>query len=76
MPGAKIGRNVWIEKAIIGEGAVIKDGAMIKGSLGDIMVVGPGETVTAKPALIPQPTRLLMEVYEKTPRLRAEGMPS
>ncbi|GAA0379442.1 glucose-1-phosphate adenylyltransferase [Paenibacillus motobuensis] len=76
MPGAKIGRNVWIEKAIIGEGAVIKDGAMIKGALGDIMVVSPGETVTAKPALIPQPTRLLMEVYEKTPRLRAEGMPS
>lgn len=76
MPGAKIGRNVWIEKAIIGEGAVIKDGAMIKGTLGDIAVVGPGETVTAKPALIPQPSRLLMEVYEKTPRLRAEGMPS
>ncbi|WMT42959.1 glucose-1-phosphate adenylyltransferase [Paenibacillus sp. D2_2] len=76
MPGAKIGRNVWIEKAIIGENAIIKDGSIIKGALGDIMVVGPGETVTAKPVLIPQPTRLLMEVYEKTPRLRAEGMPS
>lgn len=76
MPGAKIGRNVLIEKAIIGEGSVIKDGAVIKGTLAEIMVVGPGETVTAKPTLIPQPSRLLMEVYEKTPRLRAEGMPS
>jgi glucose-1-phosphate adenylyltransferase len=74
MPGAKIGRNVWIEKAIIGEGAVIKDGSVIKGTTSEIMVIGPSETVAAKPAIIPQPSRLIMEVYEKTPRLRAEGM--
>lgn len=76
MPGARIGRGVWIENAIIGEGAVIKDGAVIKGSADNIVVVGPHEIVAAKPVIRTQPSRLLQEVYEKTGRLRAEGMPS
>ncbi|MGG6311102.1 glucose-1-phosphate adenylyltransferase [Paenibacillus macerans] len=76
MPGARIGKNVLIERAIIGEGAVIKDGTVIKGSAFDISVVGPYETVAAKPVLRPQPSRLLQEVYENAPRLRAEGFPS
>lgn len=48
MPGARIGRNVTIHKAIIGEGAVIQDGAII-GELGrdEVHVVAPGETVKA-----------------------------
>ncbi|WP_340023892.1 glucose-1-phosphate adenylyltransferase [Paenibacillus sp. FSL K6-1096] len=76
MPGARIGRGVLIENAIIGEGAVIKDGAVIKGSADNIVVVGPHEIVAAKPLIRTQPSRLLQEVYEKTGRLRAEGMPS
>lgn len=76
MPGARIGRGVWIERAIIGEGAVIHDGAIVKGAEGEIMVVGPYETVHAKPAVRPQPSRLLKEVYDKTARLRAEGLSS
>lgn len=76
MPNVQIGRNVHIERAIIGEGAVIHDGAVIKGTADEIMVIGPYETVVAKPALRPQPARLLKEVYDKTARLRAEGLSS
>lgn len=76
MPGVKIGRGVLIENAIIGEGALIKDGAVIKGSADNIVVVGPHEIVAAKPVIKTQPSRLLQEVYEKTGRLRAEGLPS
>lgn len=76
MPNVKIGRNVHIERAIIGEGAIIKDGAVIKGSASEISVVGPHEMIPAKPILRPQPSRLLKEVYDKTARLRAEGLSS
>ncbi len=76
MPGVRIGRGVQIENAIIGEGAIIKDGAIIKGSPDNIVVVGPHEIVAAKPVIRTQPSRLLQDVYEKTGRLRAEGLPS
>lgn len=76
MPGVRIGRGVVIENAIIGEGAVIKDGSVIKGSSDNIVVVGPNEIVAAKPVIRTQPSRLLQEVYEKSGRLRAEGLPS
>ncbi|MNW36934.1 Glucose-1-phosphate adenylyltransferase [compost metagenome] len=76
MPNVTIGRNVHIERAIIGEGAVIKDGAVIKGTGHDIFVVGPNETVTSKPAVLPQPSRLLKEVYDTANRLLAEGLSS
>ncbi|MNP82687.1 hypothetical protein D3C76_1814130 [compost metagenome] len=55
---------------------MIKDGAVIKGSPDNIVVVGPNEIVAAKPVIRTQPSRLLQEVYEKTGRLRAEGLPS
>ncbi|CAM2780541.1 glucose-1-phosphate adenylyltransferase [Paenibacillus sediminis] len=76
MPNAKIGRNAYIEHAIIGEGAVVKEGAVIKGQPGDIIVIGSNQTVQAKPVVRTQPPRILKEVYEKTGRLRAEGLPS
>ncbi|MCM3126725.1 glucose-1-phosphate adenylyltransferase [Paenibacillus provencensis] len=76
MPNAKIGRNVTIEHAIIGEGAIVRDGAVIKGKVDEIVVIGPHETVVSKPAVRSQPNRLLKEVYEKTGRLRAEGLSS
>lgn len=74
MPNVKIGRNVIIERAIIGEGAVIKDGSVIKGSVNHVVVVGPREIVFRKPTVRTQPTRLLQDVYEKTTRLRAQGL--
>ncbi len=76
MPNVRIGRNVHIERAIIGEGAVIKDGTILKGSPDQVLVVGPYETVLPKPTIRTQPARLLQEVYEKTGRLRAEGLSS
>jgi glucose-1-phosphate adenylyltransferase len=49
MPGARIGRQVRIHKAIIGENAVIEDGAVIGAPQAEqITVVGPGERVTAE----------------------------
>ncbi|WP_454191678.1 glucose-1-phosphate adenylyltransferase [Paenibacillus sp. Marseille-Q7038] len=69
MPNARIGRNVTIDRAIIGEGAIIRDGAVIKGSLDEIVVIGPGETVGAKPSV--RTNRLLKDVYEKAGQLRA-----
>ncbi|WP_138493506.1 glucose-1-phosphate adenylyltransferase [Paenibacillus pinistramenti] len=76
MPNAKIGRNVLIECAIIGEGAVIKDGAVIKGTEDQVLVIGPGETVAARPAGRNQPARMLKDVYDNTAPLRAGGMSS
>ncbi|KAF6574923.1 glucose-1-phosphate adenylyltransferase [Paenibacillus sp. FSL M8-0228] len=76
MPDTRIGRNVHIEHAIIGEGAVIRDGAVIKGSPGEIMVIGPNEVVFGKMAVRPQTTRMLKEAYERNTRLRAEGFTS
>ncbi|AJS58374.1 glucose-1-phosphate adenylyltransferase [Paenibacillus sp. IHBB 10380] len=76
MPNVKIGRNVVIERAIIGEGAVIKDGTIIKGSSSEVIVIAPHETVFPKPMIRTQPSRLLQEVYEKSTRLRAEGLSS
>lgn len=76
MPNVKIGRNVLIERAIIGEGAYIKDGAIIRGTSNEIMVIGPYEIVTAKPTVLPQPTRILKEVYDNANRRLAEGFSS
>jgi glucose-1-phosphate adenylyltransferase len=46
MPNARIGDNVSIYKAIIGEGTVVEDGAVV-GSLdaGEIVLIGSGETI-------------------------------
>ncbi|MDT3424710.1 glucose-1-phosphate adenylyltransferase [Paenibacillus forsythiae] len=76
MPGARIGKNAYIENAIIGEDALIKEGAVVKGSIDRVAVVGPRETVAPKPLILPQPSRLLQDVYEKagTGRLRAGGL--
>ncbi|MFC4771375.1 glucose-1-phosphate adenylyltransferase [Enterococcus hermanniensis] len=44
MPGATIGKNVQIKKAIIGENAIIGDGAVVEGT-DEIAVVGYSEVI-------------------------------
>jgi ADP-glucose pyrophosphorylase len=49
MPGARIGRQVRIHKAIIGENAVIEDGAVIgTPQAKQITVIGPGELIVTR----------------------------
>lgn len=48
MPGATIGKNVVIDHALVGEEAVIGDGAEVKGTEKNIAVVGYGEVVGVK----------------------------
>jgi glucose-1-phosphate adenylyltransferase len=76
MPNVTIGKHVTIKHAIIGEGAVIKDGTIIRGNANDITVIGPNELVSPKMVLRPQPSRILQDVYEQTTRLRAGGLSS
>ncbi|CAH1196925.1 Glucose-1-phosphate adenylyltransferase [Paenibacillus allorhizoplanae] len=45
MPNAKIGNNVTIIKAIIGENTVVEDGAVVDGN-GEIVLIGGNERVT------------------------------
>lgn len=47
MPDAQIGRNVRIIRSIIGEGAIIEDGAVIGSTDGAVTVIGAGEHVEA-----------------------------
>lgn len=76
MPGAMIGKHAHVEYAIVAEGAIIKEGAVIKGTADDIKVVAPYEIIHAKPVVRTQPARLLQEVYDKSSRMRAEGLSS
>ncbi|WP_020618822.1 glucose-1-phosphate adenylyltransferase [Paenibacillus daejeonensis] len=45
MPNVKIGRNVKITRAIIGEGSIIEDGTVIGSSSGEITVIGADELI-------------------------------
>jgi glucose-1-phosphate adenylyltransferase len=46
MPNAKIGNNVKINKAIIGENTVVEDGAVVDGK-GEIVLIGGNERISA-----------------------------
>ncbi|OWR32743.1 glucose-1-phosphate adenylyltransferase [Saccharibacillus sp. O23] len=76
MPNAHIGRNAKIEYAIIGEDAVLKDGAVVKGTPDEIVVVGPQETVYAKPAIFAQPAKARSDAYDSSALQRVGGMSS
>lgn len=52
MPDVIIGSDVHIYKAIIGEGSIIEDGAVIGKPNGEITVIGIGEFVSAKPSTV------------------------
>ncbi len=49
MPGAKIGKNVTIKKAIVGEDAIIGDGSVVEEEDGKIAVVGNHEKIGVLP---------------------------
>ncbi|TDF94516.1 glucose-1-phosphate adenylyltransferase [Paenibacillus piri] len=50
MPNVTVGRNARIAHAIVGEGAVIEDGAVVEGHEDEIAVVAPNARVTSRPA--------------------------
>ena len=45
MPGAVIKSGARVERAIIGEGAVVGENAEIRGAKGKIALIAPNETV-------------------------------
>ena len=49
MPGAKIGKNVTIKKAIVGEDAIIGDESVVEEEDGKIAVVGNHEKIGVLP---------------------------
>lgn len=49
MPGVKVGKNVVIKRAIVGENAQIGDGAIIKGNKDEIKVIGNSERIGVLP---------------------------
>lgn len=46
MPNVKIGPNVTIRKAIIGEGTIVEDGAVIGSSNDEVVLIGTNERIT------------------------------
>ncbi len=52
MPNVKIGNNVTIEKAIIGSGTVIEDGAVIRDSEQGLTLIGENQRISSKSALL------------------------
>jgi glucose-1-phosphate adenylyltransferase len=62
MPGARIGRDVRLTRAIIGEGAVIEDGAVIGSMNGGITVIASGERVAGHPRFKAEQGRLPHEL--------------
>ncbi|MGB2991921.1 MAG: glucose-1-phosphate adenylyltransferase [Paenisporosarcina sp.] len=52
MPNVKIGNNVTIEKAIIGSGTVIEDGAVIRDSEQGLTLIGENQRISSESALL------------------------
>ncbi|MCR8641674.1 glucose-1-phosphate adenylyltransferase [Paenibacillus sp. N1-5-1-14] len=50
MPNVKIGQNVTIRKAIIGEGTIVEDGAVIGSSDNEVVLIGTNERITKSTA--------------------------
>ncbi|MBW7458837.1 hypothetical protein K0U00_32805, partial [Paenibacillus sepulcri] len=65
MPGARIGRNVWLYRAIVGEGAVIEDGAVIGNMNGEITVIVANDRVAVHPRFMVTPSRLPHNFFEE-----------
>ncbi|NBD25721.1 glucose-1-phosphate adenylyltransferase [Paenibacillus glycinis] len=65
MPGVRIGRDVQLSRAIIGEGAIVEDGAVIGSLNGEVTVIAPGERVTAHPRFVVKPDRLPQSMYDR-----------
>ncbi|QHW31376.1 NTP transferase domain-containing protein [Paenibacillus rhizovicinus] len=65
MPGARIGRDVRLSRAIVGEGAVIADGAVIGSLNGEVTVIAPGDRVEAHPRFVVKPDRLPHSLFHR-----------
>ncbi|MCQ6562034.1 glucose-1-phosphate adenylyltransferase [Paenibacillus mendelii] len=74
MPGARIGKNVKLNRAIIGEGAVIEDGAVVGSMDGEVSVVGAGERVAAHPRFSVSPLLLPQDIFEERETFSASTM--
>ncbi|MBD2843710.1 glucose-1-phosphate adenylyltransferase [Paenibacillus sp. IB182496] len=65
MPNVRIGRDAVITNAIVGEGAIIEDGAVVGSDIGEITVVAPDEFVFARgSSVLEVPGRLLRGMYK------------
>lgn len=64
MPGVRIGRQARITRAIIGEGAIIEDGAVIGSPDGEIVVIAAGERVAGNPLYTKWPLMLPKSMYD------------
>ncbi|MBO7745034.1 NTP transferase domain-containing protein [Paenibacillus sp. MWE-103] len=65
MPGARIGPGARLSRVIVGEGAVIEEGAVIGSLNGDVTVIAPGECVAAHPRFVVTPDRLPQSLYDR-----------
>ncbi|MBM7568656.1 glucose-1-phosphate adenylyltransferase [Paenibacillus sacheonensis] len=65
MPGSRIGKDVRLSRVIIGEGAVIEDGAVIGSLNGDVTVIAPGDCVAAHPRFVVTPDRLPQSLFDR-----------
>ena len=52
MPNVKIGNNVIIEKAIIGSGTIIEDGAIISDTKKGLILIGENQQISSESALL------------------------
>jgi len=75
MPNVKIGRNVQIYKAIIGEGTIIEDGAVIGSPDKEVTIVGADELVFARSSFLAKTNQLLKDMYANDAAMKSQGLP-
>ncbi|MFC4776562.1 glucose-1-phosphate adenylyltransferase [Paenibacillus sp. GCM10023252] len=66
MPNVQVGRHAQIHRAIIGEGTIIEDGAIVGDPHGEIVVIGANELVLADERFLPNAAHVVSGLYAKT----------
>jgi glucose-1-phosphate adenylyltransferase len=74
MPNVKIGQNVQIYKAILGEGTIVEDGAVIGHPDGEVTVIGADELVFARSSYMAKTDQLLNKMYDNEGAMKSEGL--
>jgi glucose-1-phosphate adenylyltransferase len=72
MPNVKIGQNVQIYKAILGEGTIVEDGAVIGHPDGEVTVIGADELVFARSSYMAKTDQLLNKMYDNEGAIKSE----